>query len=124
MSARKITAHKGQQEALPEETQEIRDHFGQLIYERACELIRSPEMLIYALSLDSDEHIKVSGASSPKLTSQQLAELIIADDAETLGRLVINQVINVCWTMAEEDLGLKASENPEEPPYTIDGITH
>lgn len=124
MPAPRIKPLKGQQEASPEEIQEVRDHLGQAIYERACELIRTRETLLVALGLNPDENLQGSEVNKLRLTTEQLAELIIADDAESIGRLLINQVINVCWAMAEDDLGLKVSENPAEPPCTVDGIAH
>lgn len=47
--------------------------------------------------------------------SNQLAEFIIADDAEMVGRLVIDRIINITWAMAERELGLTISENPDTP---------
>jgi len=100
--------------STPEKTQEMRDQLGQLLFERACEIIRDNKILSLAL------HTAVLEEVEPAHRANQLAESIIADDAQAVGRLIIDQVINATWAMAERELGLSVSENPEGPCFKID----
>ena len=59
----------------------------QAIYSRACELLRNPEILTSALDGQSNPRIQAL------IESSGLTGLVLADDEQTFGRVLLDSVI-------------------------------
>ena len=121
MTIEKNKSIKADSGKITTESQEMRDRLGQLLFERACELIRHKDTLSRALQTDCLKPT-IKPADEAAL-DDQLAEFIIADDPEMVGRIIIDRVIDATWAMAEHELGLTISENPDKPSVKIEN-TH
>lgn len=73
------------------------------LYERVCELLQDNDALASALQL------LASHDASSQPSEATLADLVISDDAQAVGRLVIDRLIQITWAMAEQELGMASS---------------
>ena len=93
----------------PTEETTAADALNQALYERVCELLEDSSVLSSVLQQLATDGSKIGESRN------DLAELILSDNSEVIGRHVIDHVIQVTWALAERELGTSFSENPGLP---------
>jgi hypothetical protein len=78
------------------------------IFLRAQELLRSHEILLQALGTEGVEYLN-HGSSGDYL--DKLSAMLLDDDAEALGRAIIDQVIHFVWALAEREISQNSSSS-------------
>ena len=86
--------------------QSANDAHQQAVFRKAQELLRDRNILLQALS---EEGMAYLNTSSTDGYVENLAELVIADDANTFGRHLLDQVIHYVWAIAEQEVSKRYS---------------
>ena len=77
------------------------DAHQQAVYRKAQELLRDRTILVQALS---EEGIAYLNHDTSERYIADLANLVIADDSDTFGRQLLDQVIHYVWAIAEQEV--------------------
>ena len=77
------------------------DVHQQAVYRKAQELLRDRTILVQALSEEGMEYLN-SDATERYIA--ELANMVIADDADNFGRQLLDQVIHYVWAIAEQQV--------------------
>ena len=77
---------------------ELDESNDQAIYNRACELLRNPEILTRALDGQSNPRIRTL------IESSGLTGLVLQDDERTFGRMLMDSVIEYVMETADKQL--------------------
>jgi hypothetical protein len=85
----------------PVENQPLSDAHQQAVFQKAQELLRDRDVLARALSKEGMNYLN---DNSTERYLEELADLIIADDADSFGRHLLNQVIHYVWAVAEQEV--------------------
>lgn len=86
---------------FPMQNQYPENAHQQAVFRKAQELLRDRNILAKALSKDGISYLK-DNASDDYM--DQLAKLIIEDDADRFGRYLLDQVIHYVWAIAEQEV--------------------
>lgn len=84
-----------------EENQHSDSPHQRAVFQKAQELLRDRNILVRALSADGMNYLNDGSADR---YAEKLAELVIADDADTFGRHLLDQVIHYVWAIAEQEV--------------------
>ena len=77
------------------------DAHQQAVYRKAQELLRDRTILVQALSEEGMEYLN-NDATERYIAD--LANMVIADDADNFGRQLLDQVIHYVWAIAEQEV--------------------
>jgi len=88
------------------EIQPLNDAHQQAVFQKAQELLRDHSILMRALS---EEGMAYLNENSTDRYIEDLADLVIADDADGFGRHLLDQVIHYVWAIAEQEVNKQNS---------------
>ena len=91
---------------LSGEIKPVNDAHQQAVFQKAQELLRDHSILVQALS---EEGMVYLNQNSTDRYLEDLADLVIADDADAFGRHLLDQVIHYVWAIAEQEVNKQHS---------------
>ena len=75
-----------------------------IVFLKAQELLRDHDILMRALGSEGMQHL---GRHDDCGYLEKLSEMVLDDNAEALGRVLIDQVIQYVWALAEQEIRLE-----------------
>ena len=87
----------------------VDDAHQQAVFLKAQELLRDRNTFAEALGADGMAFVEANKAQD---YVDDLAELVLADDATSFGRQMLDQVIQYVWAKAEQDVNKSALHRP------------
>ena len=78
------------------------------VFQKAQELLKDGDILAQALSREGMTYLKDEATDC---YVQELAAMVMADDADAFGRQLLDQVIHYVWAIAEQEVSGKYSDH-------------
>ncbi|MCW8964188.1 MAG: hypothetical protein OQL16_10350 [Gammaproteobacteria bacterium] len=83
------------------EIQLANDAHQQAVFQKAQELLRDRTILVQALSQEGMTYLNENSTDE---YLEDLANMVVADDANAFGRHLLDQVIHYVWAIAEQEV--------------------
>ena len=74
------------------------------VFLKAQELLRDHDILMRALGAEGMQHLDTH---DDRRYLDSLSAMVLDDNAEALGRVLIDQIIHYVWTLAEQEIRLE-----------------